>query len=237
MTDKLSWSIYALVDPRNEEVRYIGFTTQKLRSRLTAHLYQAKKPNGRQIYLGNWLRQLLLLNHIPRIILIDKGMGESWKTTEQNWISAYKSVGAKLTNCSKGGEGPLGCKRSPEFIAELKKRALARYPARAAELIEAARQAITGVKHTPDRIARTVATARAAKLRDPGINVGERNGRAKLTWSDVERIRQRFKDIGGIPGQPLPHGKTAALAREMGISAGRLWFIVHEHQWKRGEVC
>ena len=62
----VSYKIYCLIDPRNNEVRYIGFTGQTLEKRLHEHMNCDCR-----YYKGKWLTILKKENLSPIIISID----------------------------------------------------------------------------------------------------------------------------------------------------------------------
>jgi hypothetical protein len=47
----------------------------------------------------------------PEIIVLEE-VGQDWESSEQFWIAYFKMIGARLTNLTMGGEGPLGIKVS-----------------------------------------------------------------------------------------------------------------------------
>lgn len=102
--------IYALVDPRTKEVRYIGksssgLTRPKNHTKLS-HLQKDKT------YKGNWIRQLVRLNLEPEIIILQNSHNKKDLTEiEKQYILLYRKLGAKLTNLTDGGEGTPGLKR------------------------------------------------------------------------------------------------------------------------------
>jgi group I intron endonuclease len=100
--------IYSLRDPREESIRYIGLTTRELNKRLNEHLSIDCK-----FYKGNWIKSILKNNLIPIIELIEDNLTlENAKLKEKQYILLYKSLGAKLTNLTNGGEGTSGYKHS-----------------------------------------------------------------------------------------------------------------------------
>ena len=100
-------SIYALLDPRTDEVRYIGKTEQKLGYRLTQHLRRATKEDTNRHVL-NWLRQLLAEGLMPEISILERvNDDEDWREREQAWIAHAREVGWPITNETDGGEGIL----------------------------------------------------------------------------------------------------------------------------------
>lgn len=96
--------IYVLKDPRTDEVRYVGKTSQKLDRRLGQHL-RDKKNNHR----CHWIQYLVRDGLKPILDVIETvPAGEDWVEREMYWIAHYKEIGARLVNQTKGGEGATG---------------------------------------------------------------------------------------------------------------------------------
>lgn len=100
-------TIYALIDPRTNETRYIGKTSNNPISRYNHHLYRAKK--GYRSYVYCWIRGLLLNGLKPIQIILEIVEGDGCDI-EQKWIAHGREQGWKLTNLTDGGEGHLGYK-------------------------------------------------------------------------------------------------------------------------------
>lgn len=93
--------IYALLDPRSTEIRYIGQTTRDPERRLTSHLWEAK--NSRQSsYLFNWLNSLKVR---PLLVIIERVSPSRWEARERYWIKLWKNEGHRLVNTTVGGGG------------------------------------------------------------------------------------------------------------------------------------
>lgn len=111
--------IYTLTDPRNQEIRYVGKTTN-LKARKYNH-YQGRA----KTHCGNWIRQLLSLGFFPEMKVIDQvdsNNNDDWIELEQYWIQYHKDNGSDLTNLSSGGEGCFGHKHSEEFCKQISER-------------------------------------------------------------------------------------------------------------------
>lgn len=94
--------IYALIDPRENQIRYIGKANNPL-ERLKDHL--SKRSLKIKTYKNNWIKSLLELNLKPNIEIIDEILESEWQFWEQHYISLYKSWGFNLTNGTLGGDG------------------------------------------------------------------------------------------------------------------------------------
>ena len=142
------WFIYHLLDPRDESIRYVGWTTTSIKDRLKRHVQDARR-GEKNIYRVNWIKSLLSLNLVPRIVEISKGFGPSWCCAEKMEIALQRDLGANLTNLTDGGEGTPGMVHSPETIAKMTGRK------KSSEEIAKLRAANLGKKRSPESIAKT----------------------------------------------------------------------------------
>ena len=94
------YSIYELVDPRSNEVRYVGLTKFNLSKRLKEHVDKSKCKK-RLLHVNYWINSVLDNGLFPEIRLIEK---TDDNLRECYWISEYRSRGYKLTNLTDGGE-------------------------------------------------------------------------------------------------------------------------------------
>jgi hypothetical protein len=93
--------IYCLVDPRDNQVRYIGKSNNP-KQRLKNHCNPARY---RPTYKFNWINLLRKLNLKPELFIVDEVDIDEWKFWEQYWIEQFTSWGFNLVNYCKGGEG------------------------------------------------------------------------------------------------------------------------------------
>jgi group I intron endonuclease len=100
-------TIYALIDPNTDQIRYVGKTKHCPKKRLQAHLYEKSKT-----YKCNWIKSLN--GKIPELLILDIVSEDNWIFWEQYWISQCKCWGFQLTNATIGGEGGSGLKYSEE---------------------------------------------------------------------------------------------------------------------------
>ena len=99
--------IYGLVDPRTNEIRYIG-KADNFKKRLSEHLRPANLKMGG--HKNHWIKQLLSINLEPEIIILEIVDSKNCYEKEKEWIRFYGRE--NLTNDTDGGEGV--CNLSPE---------------------------------------------------------------------------------------------------------------------------
>lgn len=94
--------IYALVDPDTDEVRYIGKSGRGF-VRPNEQIRQVKHP---KTHKERWINKLFRENKKPKIEIIRYCLSEvDLNVSEMEFIKYYKSIGANLTNGTRGGEG------------------------------------------------------------------------------------------------------------------------------------
>lgn len=110
------WYIYALIDPRTDEVRYVGVTvntTQRLADHIKASAYETT-------HKAHWIKQLLVLGLRPVMQILEQGIGHEASTeAERRWVAHYRAEGAALTNHTDGGDGVPGHFWSDEQRAKI----------------------------------------------------------------------------------------------------------------------
>ncbi len=90
-------TIYGLIDPIDHQLRYVGKTVAKLKSRHHGHIKDLS--NSKKAI---WIRCLLEVGLKPEIIEIEVVDIEEWREVEQFWIQYFKAIGCKLTNSRAG---------------------------------------------------------------------------------------------------------------------------------------
>lgn len=96
------YKIYILKDPRTLEIRYVGVTCKPLNTRLSNHIYYAKKRNCTHVH--NWILSLLSIDLKPLIEILEVVTEDNWEEREKYWILKYKK-NFNLTNIALGGRG------------------------------------------------------------------------------------------------------------------------------------
>lgn len=85
--------IYKLIDPRNNEVRYIGKTIN-IKRRYKQHLYDKRKSHK-----SSWVQSLRNEKLKPILELLETCDIDNWKERENYWIKQFNN----LTNLKEGG--------------------------------------------------------------------------------------------------------------------------------------
>lgn len=103
--------IYYLQDPTNDDIRYVGKTTD-LKRRLKDHI---KRSSKYKFHSATWIKSVLDKGVLPVIVELERVFDDSWKYREKYWISYYRE-NYDLTNILDGGQdGP-----SKETILKMK---------------------------------------------------------------------------------------------------------------------
>lgn len=95
-------AIYALVDPRDDRVRYIGKANEPLR-RLHLHVHPINL-RGRN-HKQQWIKSLIAVGLRPRLHVICWVPLEHWQEAERFWIAWWRrNYPGDLTNHCDGGQ-------------------------------------------------------------------------------------------------------------------------------------
>lgn len=101
MTDDAIRTIYALIDPRTGEPRYVGQTRLSLKQRFKAHM---NKRNSEDTHKSRWFRSVIAAGFKPSIVSIYTCYDDATlDAAELFFIEDYKARGFKLTNHMEGG--------------------------------------------------------------------------------------------------------------------------------------
>ena len=211
--------IYTLIDPRDNQIRYVGKTDNPER-RLASHLIEKYKSHR-----TNWVQGLIARGLKPIMVIIEEvPEGQSWEDRERYWIAYHRSLGCKLTNMTDGGDQGPDCtgknlvkseaarrniaamlvkrNKSPEMREISRRNGQKRKGFKESpERIEQKRQWMTGRKHHTEEFKQALAERNKTREYDP--NIMKENSR-KL-WDDpvkgpelraklAERNRKRRKD-------------------------------------------
>jgi hypothetical protein len=90
--------IYALVDPRDDRVRYVGKTRKTLPARLALHL---ESPTNRS--MAAWFAELARALLAPAPVVLEFVSDDEWQAAERGWIHWFRERG-QLLNIDPGGD-------------------------------------------------------------------------------------------------------------------------------------
>lgn len=95
-------TIYALVDPNTNQVRYVGKTTNRNpHYRLTQHLNWRLSPTNPK---SQWIKNLEMQGKRPGFMILEQTTDEDWETIERKWIHYYRDRESPLLNVLDGGQ-------------------------------------------------------------------------------------------------------------------------------------
>ena len=95
--------IYALIDPTNNELFYIGKTRCGMKKRLHLHVCSARK--GKPTLTCQRIRGILARGAYPQIVTVAVTNAKQWHIVEDIYIKTYIKAGFHLTNMISGGGG------------------------------------------------------------------------------------------------------------------------------------
>lgn len=106
------YKLYVLID-ENDNVRYVGITTNSLVYRFSSHISECKNKNTKKCV---WIKSMAEKGVNPKIKLVNDDFTNDidLKNTEISYIDKLLKEGVKLTNSTNGGEGVKGLKHSEE---------------------------------------------------------------------------------------------------------------------------
>ena len=115
--------IYGLIDPRTNEIRYVGQSTCGTK-RIKQHFYPSHYKSRKKRHVYNWINQLLCINLKPEYIILQElqqceNIKNELDTAECTWIKKLRDSGNNLTNLTDGGGGSIGYKASAESRAKM----------------------------------------------------------------------------------------------------------------------
>lgn len=87
-----TYAIYALTDPRDAFIRYIGMSNNAYR-RFREHIQYPTSPSHKE----RWLQELLEHGMLPGLVILETVQGEPLaREREEYWINFYQSTGMLL---------------------------------------------------------------------------------------------------------------------------------------------
>lgn len=132
--------IYGLVDPRNDQIKYVGQTIQGI-ERFRQHYYN-KASEGPRSKKHNWINKLKSLGLIFQVVYLEYVEGvEALNAAETYHIKKLRSEGLELLNHNDGGDNHERGPVSLELRAHLSAKTIAAWkdPEKRKRMVEARR--------------------------------------------------------------------------------------------------
>lgn len=214
MTNK--YKVYFLTDPQSLEIKYIGITSQSIKSRLSEHLYISKSGTHHN---ANWIKKLARRGLKPSIQILQSFINEKdCIDAEQYWISYFKSVGCKLTNICTRGAGTLHT--SEETRRKISEKAKARmtpeYRRNISEKLKGKVFWNIGRKHKPESILKMKAAHKGWKMseeqRQKMIIILNKCRVDTTGYKHTEEAKQKMSEYR--KGRPLAKNNKPVLDKE-----------------------
>jgi group I intron endonuclease len=181
--------IYALCDPRTDDVRYVGKSNDP-EKRLRDHL-QCRSTN---VHKDRWLSKLKSQGQKPLLRVLEECDRSDWKDCERFWIATLLESGAALLNLTDGGDGIEGYSHSLETKAKMS---------------ESARTSWAN----PETRERQTAAIRAA-LADPAVRA-KISAHRKAVFSDPENARAALAPAMAAKKRPEVKARASAARRKV----------------------
>jgi hypothetical protein len=210
-TGEVAWVyIYALAEPGNGRVRYIGKSIRPL-ERLSNH-----RNDKSTCHRTNWIRLLASRGHNPVMGILDRlHPSQNWQAAERAWIKYGREAGWDLINETDGGDGVLNL--SPEAKQKLS----ARFKGKPLSPEHAKKCGHPGRKASPETKAKMskahkgrVFTLEWRQKISDALRGRPRKGR-KITPDQAAEIKREV-EVGG---------DRKEIAKRHGISTRTIWLI------------
>lgn len=98
--EEIKYTIYKLIDPISDEIRYVGLTFNDLKQRLKSHCSEKSSSHK-----SNWIKKLKSFGLKPIIETIEENISSYDEVCNREiyWIDKLKNDGHPLTNMASGG--------------------------------------------------------------------------------------------------------------------------------------
>jgi len=202
-------TIYALIDPITNEVRYVGQTAEALPDRLQGHLH-----DGVRTHKGHWVRKLKKAGLAPRIEALE--VAEDGDEAERWWIAYLRFIGCRLTNHYAGGNGlKEHTERTKKKIVRLLKGR--NVPEERRKAISATLTGRKRPQHEKDKIR---ATLTGRKMKPEWVRAYVASRRAGKGWQQMKGVkRPPFSDTWRANMSAAQKGKKLSAETRAKIGA------------------
>lgn len=191
--------IYGLTHPETGELRYIGWTQNPLQRRLKAHWNSVS--SGSQDPVHKWMRKLKSGGLKPVAVILEEVESID---REIHWIRVKRAEGARLLNCTDGGDGFL----NPSEEVRKKRSEKAKQQVRTPGEIERWKTINVGRKHSEETKAK-LSAIRKGKPKPPGS--GDKTRQVHLGCKRSAETCARISEAKKQKRQPLTDQHKANL--------------------------
>ena len=185
MITSQTYQIYTLNEPNSDIVRYVGLTSD-FKERIRAHFRCNKKYR-----VNDWIKSVKKKGLLPTVNIIDETEGlEQARIKEIGYIKLFKSLGARLTNLTNGGEGTKGYSPSKETRKKIseKVKGFKHTPEAIKKISEASKRFMTGRKMSQESIDKMAKTLKGRAAWNKGRS-WTKEERKKLSEARKEKIK------------------------------------------------
>jgi len=191
--------IYALVDPRDKRIRYVGKSNTPKR-RLNHHLH-----DNWVCHRTNWIKQLLGIGLSPQLIILEEVEQRIWKERECFWISLLRANGFNLVNSTEGGDGlenPSEEVRHKISVANIGRPSSRKGKKNSAETRKKISEAMKGKqlwlgrKHTPETIEKLSVWHRGRKVSEETkkkMSASHMGNKSALGYKHSDETKEKVK--------------------------------------------
>lgn len=222
--------IYGLSHPITDEIRYVGLSGNGM-IRPRQHRYPSRV--AEQTPKACWIRSLVRAGLDYKIVVLQEcNTREELPSAEVDWIAKLRRQGARLLNCTDGGDGSfnpspetrkkmslakLGTKRQPRSAEWRKKLSAANTGRRRSdESVEKSRLARLGMKFSDEH--KLKLRSAIARRRDAGTLVISKEQREKISLAAKKQWERQARPILDLSsGEIYPSQKEAA--RTIGVTS------------------
>lgn len=210
--------IYALTDPRDGKIKYVGKTVCALGKRLREHVSRSPKVSYRA---GRWIQSLVKQGLTPRIeLLMETSSLAELNRLEVEYIAFGRALGLDLTNATDGGEGCHGYRHDADARARISEAKRGKLSPR------------LGTKHSDE----TKAKIAAAKLGKPSGTRGQKRSRIAVLRNSIAqggkpfsdqfgRVYQTQNDAARAIGAPQANVRLVLLGKRLQVKGYRFKYL------------
>jgi GIY-YIG catalytic domain len=183
--------IYALLDPRSNEVRYVGKTNNPVKRKNNHSSPSQAELHGRA--KNKWVIELREIGLRPEFKILEECDENNWNERERFWIAHYGGI-RKLLNARLGGEiVPPASAETYKLLAD-KTRGIPRTPEVVEKLRNAWQTIRKGYRHSEETI-KKIRKANGRQFSDPICK--ERHRDLMKSWWDGLSKEQKQKSLDG----------------------------------------